>query len=85
MRAEGDGEAGEHRHAVGDDRGGDLVHGEAAVVFGDIDRHQAEVAGLFQQAAGHVEVLGFDLVGGGQDFIRGELARRFRRSGAARR
>ena len=51
----------------------DLVHLEAAVLLGDIDRGEAELGGLFQQAASDGEVLRLDLVGGGHDLVDGEV------------
>ncbi len=57
---EGDGEAGQLADGFGDDGGGDLIHSEAAVGFGNIHGHEAEIAGLAQQGAGDGEVLGFD-------------------------
>ena len=50
MRAEGDGEATQLREMIGNDGGGDLIHSEAAVRLRDIHGHQAQIAGLFQQA-----------------------------------
>ena len=65
VRGKGDGEAALLGDVVGDDGGGDLVHLEAAVLLGDIDRGEAEVGGLLDEAAGDGEVLGLDLVGAG--------------------
>ena len=63
----------ELRETVGDDRRGDLVHGEAAVFFGDVDGHEAEFAGLAEESASDGEVLGFDVCGGRDDFVSGKL------------
>ena len=54
---------------VGDDGRGDFVHGETAVGLRDIDRHEAQISRFFQQGAGYVEMLGFDLLGRRQDFV----------------
>ena len=73
MGAEGDGEAGEFGEMIGDNRGGDLVHGQAAVGLGNVDRHEAEVSGFFQEGAGHFEMLGLNFVGRGKDFVADKL------------
>ena len=52
MRAEGDGEAAQLRQMIGDDGGGDLVHGQAAVSLRDIDRHEAKIARPFSARPG---------------------------------
>ena len=61
VRAERHGEAGKLAHRFGDDGGRHLVHFQAAVGLGNVHRHQSQFAGLAQQAAGHREILGFDL------------------------
>ncbi len=73
MGGEGYGEAALLGDVVGDDGGGHLVHLEAAVLFGDVDGGEAEVGGLLDEAAGDGEVLGLDLVGGGDDLVEGEV------------
>ena len=78
VRAPGGGEAGVLGDVVGDDGGGDLVHFQAAVGFGDLDAAQAEFAGLLQQIARDGEILVLDLLGVGQDLVDGELFRRLR-------
>ena len=64
------------RDVVGDDGGGDFVHFEAAVGFGNFDAAQAQFAGLFQQIARDGEIFVLDLLGVGQDFVDGEFFRR---------
>ena len=71
--AECDRKAGELAHRLGDERGGHLVHLEAAIGLGDIDAHEAKVAGLAEKGAGDGEVLGFDFAGGGHDLVGGEV------------
>ena len=58
---------------LGDDGGGDLVHLEAAVLFGDVGGGEAEFGGLLDEAAGDGEVLMLDGVGVGDDFVEGEV------------
>jgi hypothetical protein len=74
--APGGGEASIFRDVVGDDRGGDFVHFEAAVGFGNLDGAQPEFAGFFQQVAGNREVLVLDLLGIRQNFVDGKFLRR---------
>ena len=45
--AEGHGEAAQLGEIIGNNGGGDLVHGEAAIGLRNVDRHEAEVAGFF--------------------------------------
>ena len=73
MGTEGNGEAAKLGEMVGDDRGGDLVHGQAAVLLGYVDGHQAEIAGFFQQGAGDVEMLGFNLFGFGKHLVANKI------------
>ncbi len=75
--AEGHRETGELADGFGDERAGDLVHLQAAVLFGDVDGHEAEVAGFAEQGAGDGEVLGFDLGGRRQHFVGSEFHRGF--------
>ena len=75
-RAPGGGEAGVLRDVVGDDGGGDFVHLEAAVGFGDLDGAQPQVAGFFQQIAGDGEILVLDLLDVGKNFVDREFFRR---------
>ncbi len=73
--APGGGEAGVLGDVVGDDGGGDLVHLQAAVGFGNLDAAQAQVAGLLQQIAGDGEVLVLDLLDVGKDLVDREFFR----------
>lgn len=73
VRGEGNGEAALLGDIVGDDRGGHLVHLEAAVLLRDIDRGKSEFAGLADQAARDVELLGFDAVRQRHHFVGGEV------------
>ena len=75
MSAPGCGEAGVFCYVVGDHRGGDFVHLEAAVGFGNLDRAQAEVAGLLQQISRDGEILVLHLLDVGNDFVLRELFR----------
>ncbi len=59
----GGGEAGVLGDVVGDHGGGDFVHFQAAIGFGDFDSAQPQVAGLLQQIAGDGEVLMLHLLG----------------------
>ena len=61
---------------VGDHGGGDLVHFEAAVGFGNFDSAQAQVSGLLQQIARDGKVLVLHLLGVGQDLVDRKLLRR---------
>ena len=76
MSAPGGGEAGVFGDVVGDDGGGDFVHFEAAVGFGNFGRAEAEFAGFLQQVAGDGEVLVLDLLDVGKDLVDGKLLRR---------
>ena len=58
---------------VGDDSSGDFVHFEAAIGLGNLNPAEAEVAGFFQQIARNREILVFDLLGLGQNFVDGKL------------
>src|ERR1700733_3036166 len=69
MGAEGNGEAAELGEMVGDDGGGDLVHGQASVLLWYVDGHQAEITGFFQQGAGNVEMLGLNRFGFGKHLV----------------
>ncbi len=71
-------EAGVFRDVVGDDGGGDFIHFEAAVGFGNFNRAEAELSGFFQQIAGDREVFVFDLLDVGQNLVGRELFRRLR-------
>ena len=51
-----------------------LSMAEAAIRLGDVDGHQAEVAGLLQQGPGDVEILGLDLLRRGQHLVAGEFS-----------
>ena len=75
MCAPGGGEAGILGDVIRDHGGGDLVHLEAAVGLGNLDAAQAQVARLLQQVARDGEVLVFDLLDVGQDFVDGEFFR----------
>src|SRR5262249_812128 len=40
-------------NVVGDDRRGDLVHLHSALLFGNVDRRQAELTGFLDEIAAH--------------------------------
>jgi len=73
VRAPGRAETGVLGDAVGDHCGGDLVHLEAAVGFGNFDAAQAQFARFFQQIARDGKVLVFDFFGLGKNFLDREL------------
>jgi len=73
MRAPGRRKAGILGDAVGDQARRDLIHFESAVGLGNIDRGEAEVAGLLQQLAGDGVVLVLHLLGVGDDFVVAEI------------
>ena len=75
VRAPGGGKAGIFRDVVGNDGGGDFVHFEAAIGFGNLAPAEPEFAGFFQQIAGDGEILVLDLLDVGQDLIDRELFR----------
>jgi len=54
---------------VSDHRGGDFVHLQAAVGFGNLNSAEAEVAGLLQQVARNRKILVFDLLRLRQNFV----------------
>ena len=76
MRAPSGSEAGVLRDVVGDNGGGDFVHLETAVGFGNFHSAQAQLASLLQQAAGDGEIFVLHLLHVGQDFVDGEFLRR---------
>ena len=61
---------------IRNDRGRDLVHLQAAVSFGDLNRAETELAGFLQQLAGDREVFVLHLLDVGDDLVDGELFRR---------
>ena len=71
--APGGGKPGVLGNVVGDDGGGDFVHFQAAVGFGNFNSAEAEVAGFLQQVARDREILVFDFIGLRQDFVVGKL------------
>ncbi len=73
--APGGGESGVLGDVVGDNGGGDFVQFQSAVGFRYFNAAEAEVARLFQQVARDREVLMFDFLYLGQDFIDRELFR----------
>ena len=73
VSAPGGGEARVFGDVVGDDGGGDFVHFEAAVGFGNLDGAQAEFAGFFQQVAGDGEIFVLHLLDVGENFVDGEF------------
>jgi hypothetical protein len=75
MPAESHHEAAVLGDVLGDNGGADLVHVHAAVGFGNLDRGQAEFAGLLQQFAGERPVFFLQLVGRRCDFLERELRR----------
>ena len=75
MCAPGGGEACVLGDVIGDHGGGDLVHFQAAVGFGNFDPAQSQVPGLLQQIARDGKVLVLHLLGVGQDFVDRELFR----------
>ena len=64
---------------VGDDGGGDFVHLEAAVGFGNIDAAQAQFPGFLQQIAGDGEIFVLHLLDVGHDFVDREFFRGLQR------
>ncbi len=75
VSAPGGGEARVLGDVVGDDGGGDFVHFEAAVGFGNFDAAQSQVASLLQQIASDGEILVLHLLDVGQDFVDCEFLR----------
>ena len=73
VRAPGGGKPAVLGDMVGDDGGGDFVHFEPAIGFGNFDSAQAEVAGFFQQVARNREILVFDFIGLGKNLVVGKL------------
>ncbi len=75
VRAPGRGETGVLRDVVGDHGGGDFIHFEATVGFGDLDSAQTQFPGLLQQAAGNGEIFVLHLLHVRQDLVDGEFLR----------
>ena len=73
MRAPGRRESRVFRDVVGDDRGGDFIHLQAAIGFRNLHPAQSQVAGLFQQVARNGEILVLHLFRVGQNLVDGEL------------
>jgi len=63
---------------VSDHRGGDFVHLQAAVVFGDLGRTEPEFAGFFQKLSRYGEVLMFDLLDIRNNLVGSKFLRRLR-------
>ena len=73
MRAERHRKTGQLADGFGNQRGGHLVHFQAAVGFGNIHRHQPKFAGLAQQTLGDHEVFGLDLGSRRHHLVLGEV------------